>query len=254
MSGRADARGWPARPRVLWLHLAATTVVAIALAALYGFGWYPGPLLRAAGGAKLLAVHLAVLFATGPVLTAILYRPGKRGLRIDVWMIAALQLLALSGGLYAGYQVRPAFIAVLPLRATLVRANQVVSDPPPGPQAITPSPWAPRLVAVDDPPTEQARSDMLLAVMSGAPDIDFRPAYYRPIAARIDVLLRHATPLPRHLDASPALSPAYDAWLSRRGLEATDAIRVYPMAGTDRDMELVLDATSRRVLGYVLLP
>jgi hypothetical protein len=249
-----DAGTWPARSRVIRLHLAATVVAALAVTALYVFGWYPGVLFRAAGGGKLLAVHLALLFATGPLLTAVLYRPGKRGLRIDVWMTAILQVLALAGGVYAGYLVRPAYIAILPLRATLVRANETVPEPVPGADVPATSPWAPRVVAVDDPPTEEARSDMLMAVMAGAADIDYRPAYYRPVESRIDLLLEHATPLPRHLEAFPALSSTYEAWLSRHGLDATDDVRVYPMAGTDRDVEVVLDAASRRVVGYVLLP
>lgn len=236
------------------MHAVLTSVIALGVMALYALGWYPSPFLTAAGGARLLAVHLTVLFATGPLLTLLLYRPGKRGLRTDVWMIVILQSAALIGGLYASYLVRPAYVAILPLRATLVRANQVVNEPRSGPKSLLPSHWGPRTVAVDDPPTEQERSEILLAVIQGQPDIDYRPAFYRPIDERIDSLLVHATPLIERMQDAPQIDSVYTAWLRKHGYSSPQTLFVYPMAGTTREVEIVLDASKRRVVGYIALP
>lgn len=248
------ARPWPPRSRVLGAHFLATLVIALLLAVLYKYGWYPEALFRVAGGDRLLALHVAALLATGPLLSAILYRPGKRGLRTDLWMIAALQLATIAGGLYAGYFVRPAFIAVLPMRATLVRANQIVPDPAPAADAIGTSPWQPRIVAVDDPPTPEARSTLMFAVLEGAPDIDYRPAFYRSIDTRIDLLIDNAIPLPARLADAPQFATAYGNWLEERDIAPGPHVRLYPVAGTTREVELVLDGATRTVVGYFVVP
>lgn len=236
------------------LHAIATAAVIAAVCVLFVGVWYPAPLLVAGGGSRLLALLATVLVVTGPLLTLLLYRPGKRGLRFDMWVVGALQLGTLAAGLAVATPARPAYIAVLPMRATLVRANELHLVPHPGP-SYTGAPWrGPQVVAVIDPPTAALRSALMEDILAGRPDIDYRPAYYRALATRIDDLLKHAEPMQAHLAARPALARQAGRWLEARGHRGPGALRVYPLIAPDGELTLVLDPRTRQVVGIAPWP
>ncbi len=242
------------RWRATGLHVAISIAVAALLVALFTQVWYPAPLLQAGGGARLLALLLMVLFITGPLLTLILFRPGKRGLRLDMVVVGLLQTLALLAGLFVAAGARPAYIAVLPLRATLVRAGELYLDPVPASLYGQAPWWGPQMVAVVDPATPQARDRLLEEVMSGLPDIDYRPAYYRPLKQHMAELLRHAAPLQQRIDEDPALVAHYRAWLAARGYAAADGLRYYTLIAPNGELDLVLDPARQRIVGIAPSP
>jgi hypothetical protein len=167
------------RWRAAGLHLLLSAPVVVALCTLFLVFWYPGPLFMAAGAARLLATLLLLFLATGPLLTLLLYRKGKRGMRFDLWMIGVLQLASLLGGLYVAFQARPAYIALLPMRATLVRANELYPAAVPGRPAATAPLWGPRYMAVASPASDAEDQRLLAEIMEGLPDADYRPRSYR---------------------------------------------------------------------------
>jgi hypothetical protein len=242
------------RWRATALHLAISIAVAALLVALFTRVWYPAPLLQAGGGARLLALLLIVLFITGPLLTLILFRPGKRGLRFDMVVVGLLQALALLAGLFVAAGARPAYIAVLPLRATLVRAGELYRDPSPASDYARAPWWGPRMVAVVDPATAKERDRLLDEVLSGLPDIDYRPAYYRPLGEHLPELIRQAAPLSQRIDEDPALAPHYAARLAARGYAAADGLRYYTLIAPNGELDLVLDPARQSIIGIAPSP
>ncbi|WP_054657336.1 hypothetical protein [Stenotrophomonas pictorum] len=60
--------------------------------------WHPWGIYRISGVLPLLAILAGVQFATGPLLTLITYKPGKKTLRLDLAVIGVLQLGFLGVG------------------------------------------------------------------------------------------------------------------------------------------------------------
>src|SRR5690348_12777714 len=92
------------------LHLLISIAIAAGVVTVMLSLWYPGPLFEAAGGNDLLLILVGVDVAVGPLITLVIFRPGKPGLKFDLSAIAALQIAALAYGMHAVYLGRPAFI------------------------------------------------------------------------------------------------------------------------------------------------
>lgn len=92
------------------IHFAISFVVLASLFTIILFRWYPPALFGMAKAGPLLAVLAGVDLVLGPLLTLIIYRPGKKGLKFDLVVIAILQVAALAFGLHTVWQSRPAYI------------------------------------------------------------------------------------------------------------------------------------------------
>jgi len=86
------------RIRAAATHLLPTLLVLAIIAALVVFSWYPYPFWQVGrSGEFSLLLIIAAAFA-GPLMTLAFYRKGKRGLLLDLWVIAIVQLAAISWG------------------------------------------------------------------------------------------------------------------------------------------------------------
>lgn len=72
--------------------------------------WYPEPLFSNDGGWTVIRIIAGVDLVLGPLLTLIVYKAGKPGLKFDLSMIALFQTLALTWGVWTTYNERPAAI------------------------------------------------------------------------------------------------------------------------------------------------
>ncbi len=159
---------WKAAAIHLSISLAIGTVVGVLL---FEF-WYPPPYFRADGGSELILLLVGVDLCVGPLLTLLVFRVGKRGLRFDLTAIAIMQAIALIYGMSVVSKSRPIFLVGVVDRFVLVAADEVTdADLAQGqqPQFRSRS-WAgPRLVAVQMPsdPNETKRSGVLGLVRAG---------------------------------------------------------------------------------------
>ena len=72
--------------------------------------WYPQPLFSTDGGWRVIRIIVGVDLILGPLLTLIVFKSGKPGLKFDLTMIALVQAIALSWGVWTTYNERPAAI------------------------------------------------------------------------------------------------------------------------------------------------
>ena len=89
------------------IHLTASVVVFLCLLTLIVTVWYPGVLFNIDGGWNGLKLVMGVDVILGPLLTLIVYRAGKRGLRFDLSCIVSLQIACMVAGLWVVHQSRP---------------------------------------------------------------------------------------------------------------------------------------------------
>lgn len=89
------------------LHLLVSLVVFLFLLSIILFYWYPGFLFLYDGGLQGAKLIAGVDFVIGPVLTLLVYKLGKKSLRFDLTCIVLLQVICLTGGMWAIWQTRP---------------------------------------------------------------------------------------------------------------------------------------------------
>src|SRR6185503_7388028 len=110
------------------LHLLISIAIAVAVVALMLSLWFPGELFEAAGGNDLLIILIGVDVVVGPLITLVIFRAGKPGLKFDLAVIAVLQVAALVYGMHAVYLARPAFIVFVKDQFQMVSAAQLDPD------------------------------------------------------------------------------------------------------------------------------
>ncbi|MDX1594605.1 MAG: type IV pilin accessory protein, partial [Gammaproteobacteria bacterium] len=98
------------RSRAFLYHLAGTVAVLVLLSLAVRLAWFPEPYGRGLGLVRLLGMLWLLQITTGPLLTLLLYRPGKRGLKFDMALVALLQAGTLAIALWMIVQARPVFV------------------------------------------------------------------------------------------------------------------------------------------------
>src|SRR6185436_16398737 len=116
------------RLRAGFIHLCLSAAIAALVFVPIYFIWYPDVLYESAGGRDLFLLIVSVDVTLGPLITTVVYVPGKWGLKFDLVVIGTLQLMALAYGVSVLFESRPVNIVFVKDRFELVRAN----DYPPG--------------------------------------------------------------------------------------------------------------------------
>ena len=73
-------------------HLILSGLVAVFTVIIVFFIWYPDPLDKATGVTEIFLMLLAIDIVIGPMMTFVVYQRGKAGLKLDLSIIATLQL------------------------------------------------------------------------------------------------------------------------------------------------------------------
>ncbi len=168
--------------------------------------WYPYGLYRVAGQDRLLLIMLGIDLVAGPLLTLVVFKKNKLGLRLDLSFIGLCQLIFLGYGLHTLWESRPVFLVASDVRFNLVFANEIEASALA--DASRPE-WrrlswnGPRLVGVKPPEDEQTRQDLLFAFLSSGVDIDKLPQYYVDYSVVAPQLLKNAEAASSALRGAP---------------------------------------------------
>src|SRR5258706_4049136 len=165
MSARAFSR-WQAAGTHLLICVA---IAAVVISVMLGF-WYPGPLFEAAGGNGLLYILVGVDVTLGPLLTLIVFKSGKRGMKFDLTMIGLVQIAALIYGVHIVSLARPAYMVFVKDRfelATVAELDPAELAAAKYPEFRTPGWSGPKLVATDMPADPKERQKLLDAALAG---------------------------------------------------------------------------------------
>ena len=174
-----------ARIRAFLIHLFVSALVILSLVAYVRWVWYPGGLFWLEGVTDPLTVLFGVDVVLGPLLTLLLYVPGKRGLKFDMGMIVALQLAALVYGSHVLWNARPVAVAFNGEVFQVARAYEMPETQLPGWAGPGSPLGGPAFVFADlsDDP-----EFVWKVLMEGHPDIHLLPEQYRPLADRMTSL------------------------------------------------------------------
>jgi hypothetical protein len=231
------------RWRASGLHLLISIAIAGAVLALMLSLWFPGPLFDAAGGNDLLLILVGVDVVVGPLITLVIFRAGKRGLKFDLAVIGALQIAALAYGVHAVELARPAFIVFV--RDQFQVASVAQLDPEELAKAKYPEFREPPLdgprLAFAVLPTDPQELRLFTVVGIAGHDLQEFPRLFVPYAERTTEVLSKSWPLARVRQAEPEAGKVVDAWLAQSGTKEAD-VRYVRMRARRAWMAVLLDA------------
>lgn len=234
------------------IHLAISATVVGAVLALIFIVWYPDPFFAAQGAWRVVRVLVFVDLVVGPLLTLILYRPGKWGVRFDLTVIAIIQLAALAYGVSVVYKERPYFMVFAVDRFELVAESQVdvslVDYDATGPKG-----WQPLKVFAPIPPEGPERQKLLEEVLfGGAPDIELRPERYIAFEDAVPEIRRRAEPVAALANEYPELEAELASLSATYG---ENALGFLPLKGKVQDLAVVFELESAELVkGFAVNP
>lgn len=236
------------------IHLSISAcIAAIAAGLIFGL-WYPPAYRTAAGADQLVLLLIGVDITLGPLLTLVVYKAGKWGLRFDLAMIALFQCVAFLYGMSVVTRARPAFVVAAIDRFVLVPANDLdAADLAKGsePEFRSLSWTGPRLVGVQMPTDTKTRTDLLFSGLAGK-DIEKYPEYYVDYPSVATDLLTHAKPVDDLIRKHPQSRDTIEAFLADHHHNAIEAVWL-PVRGPRADLTMLLDRATGTPLGALPL-
>lgn len=186
------------RYKAAFVHLLICCAIALALWFVMRYVWYPSAYFQALGGAGLVLLLVGVDVVIGPLLTLVVYKPGKKNLKLDLAIIALLQMSALIYGAHVVFVARPVYLVFSVDRFEIISASdideadlekarlaQFKSLPVSGPQVI----------AVTLPTNENEKRETLFSSLETGKDISRLPKFYIPLSEKVSEVIARAKDL-----------------------------------------------------------
>lgn len=236
------------RARAAGLHFLLSMIAVGVAGALLVTKWYPGALIHAAGGVKLLMMIALIDLILGPLLTFVVFDRRKKSLPFDLGFIVVLQVAALVYGLHASYQGRPMYTVFVVDRFELVSAADI--DPVEFRQAPerlrTPSSTGPQLVAFQPPSADREKLELAFAAAGGVDARFFLRYYveYERLAGQVASVARPIADLDRF--NPPAVVRRELDRLAATGAAVAN-LRFVPVQGRYEDLTMIVDSRDGRV-------
>jgi hypothetical protein len=234
------------------IHLLLSACVGAAAFLFMVMVWYPGPFFKAAGGEGLVLLLLGVDICIGPLLTLVAFNTAKKSLKMDLTVIALLQLGALIYGLSVVFEARVVYSAFVIDRFEMIRAAEI--DPVDLKDAkverFKSLPLLrPQTIGVNRPTDQKERNKALDLALQGK-DLHLRPEYYVDYdQAQKDAVKQKIMPMSRLKDLNPASTGDIESAIKATGKAEAD-LGFLPMRGREKDLSVIIDRATGDVLDY----
>ena len=239
-----------------FIHLGVSAALVAALGGVAFVLWYPPPYFEFDGGLNVMRLLLLVDVVLGPLLTLVVYQRGKKGLKRDLGVIAALQIAAFIYGAHLMIEYRPAFIVyadknffsvpwpdLAPFTKDTARLEQLRSGK------------GPAIVVLELPPDPELRQRLRLAVAGGGPRITVLGDYYQPLTPeRWRAMVGDAVNIEAQARAQPEIAPDLERFRARflaDGARGLDSLAFYPAVLRYGVVMFALDRQSGSLFGWM---
>lgn len=226
-------------PRIRYFigHLLISFIVSLCSVMWVFLVWYPAPLASAVGVTAIFLMMVAIDVVVGPTLSLLVYKVGKKTLKMDLTVIIILQIIALGYGIHSIAEGRPAWIVYNVDRFELVRHNEIHhsdaknSDP----TYHQPSWFRPKMVATAfSADSDEQFSNLLEESMAGI-SLAQRPERYVSLETATEQMLARALPLTDLATHNP--KNQVDATLKHH----PTATAYLPLKANHQDMTVLID-------------
>jgi len=233
------------------IHLTASaTFVGLFLGFTF-FVLYPAPLFQVEGAKLPIQIMLGVDIVLGPLLTLVVFKPGKPGLKFDMAVIIAIQLAAFIYGASVIISERPAIVSFAVDRFVVIAAAETEEMPMDKIDSgqVKLKVIGPTYVYAEMP-ENPAEHGLVFGVHEGGADLERRPEFYRDFHSNIERNFAKAMDLQKYAEKFEEGRVEIEKYLKASG-KSYDDIAAYPVAGKHHDMVLVVDKQSKSLAGFI---
>jgi len=233
------------------VHLIASATLVGLFLILTFFVLYPAPLYKVEGARLAIQILVGVDVVLGPLLTLVVFKPGKPGLKFDMAIIIAIQLSAFIYGASIVISERPVVVSFAVDRFVVIpaaEAKELEMDKL-DTQQVKLNAIGPTYVYAEMP-EDAAGQDLLFGALEGKRDLEKRPEFYRDFHANIQRNFAKAIDLQKRAEKSGDARVEIEKYLKVSG-KSYDDIAAYPVAGKHHDMVLVVDKQSKLLAGFI---
>ena len=233
------------------LHLTTSAIIVSLFLALTFFVLYPPPLFKVEGTLSAIQILLGVDIVLGPLLTLVVFKPGKPSLKFDMAVIIAIQLAGFAYGANVIVSERPAIVSfavdrfvVIPAADTKEMAMDKLDSKQVKLKAIGPT------YVYAEMPEDAAKYDLVFGPLEGKPDLERRPEFYRDFHANIARNFDKAIDLKKYVERYEDARDEVENYLKASGKSYAD-IAAFPVSGRQHDVAMVVDKKSKQLAGYI---
>lgn len=229
------------RLRAFLVHLSLSAVVIGIAFTIVFFIWYPQPYFEVVGAWYLIRILFIVDVVLGPLLTFIVFKAGKPGLKFDLTVIALVQVAALIYGGTIIYQERPYYMVFAVDRFELLSRkdldlSNIKYD------VLKEKPWLATIPVFarlpDDPEALSKFTEEVL--FEGKPDLERRTEFWHPYDQFASEALARARDLREILKDDEISAAKAESVIGK--YEADHARLGYlPLVGRTENFAIVLD-------------
>ncbi len=192
------------RIRAFLVHLGISFVIFLVLAYWIIVDWYPLPFFHTDGGWQGIRIIAGVDLVIGPLLTLIVFKPGKPGLKLDLTLIGLAQVIALTWGIWVTYTERPVAVVYTLKYFTPVSAKVLAKVGITRQDLTTYGDKLPVPIYVNLPQDLAAQQKYLVrAISSGTPLYLFSELYKKFDEENLHILTQYSKQLYQHLESDP---------------------------------------------------
>ena len=242
----------PSRGVAFAIHLVISLLIFSSLVAMMLVYWFPGDLFIMDGGWEGLKLVAMVDIILGPAMTLILFKPGKPGLKLDLSMIAAVQIAALAYGFHATYNQRTVAVVFAESGFATVsatdnlKANKELVELGISPGAIPEAkPFAVPLLLS---PVAEDFGKYIAQVFNGYPDAYMRSDQYENLKSNHGKMTKHKLSAERLQEIGDL--PLINTALGKLDL-TMDNVEVYKFKARYANGYALYDAGQSRIVDYV---
>lgn len=232
-------------------HLGITLLVLAGISATAVLVWYPAPYFQVMDAQKYLLLMIGLTIGLGPLLTLVVYKPGKKGLGFDLLVIALVQISVLAYTGWSLWDKRPYFMVFAVDRFNVLTAADIDFDEV-GDARLLDKPLIGPILLVAKLPSDQKEREQLMmeTLFEGKPDVERRPQYWSLYAEDFPPVINYARPLEKLIAARPNEAAALRAAAARSGL-GIDQLVFWPVEGRAADFAVLLSREDGSIQGAV---
>jgi hypothetical protein len=228
------------RIKAFLTHFGLSLFIVSAVLTIVLLFWYPSPFFQIIGVTDALQILIFVDIVLGPLLTLVLFKPGKRGLVFDMYCVAIIQVSALCYGVSVLYEERP-YYAVFTQDRFDILARKDVNESAIQSGVLPEKPWRQPIYVFASMPTDNKEFQRVMdeVLFEGKPDIQYRPEFWRPYEANLDRVREESKPLDALLAGNPEAADDIDALLNQ--YNGSKQLGFVPVLGKKQPFALVID-------------
>lgn len=211
------------RLKAFLVHFSASVAAALGLTAAFMLFLFPMPYFTADGGWQGIRLVIAIDIVIGPLLTLIVFSPGKARSKIifDMTVIVLLQISAFSWGLWNIYSVRPDSVVFVDGVFMTISADLAENYPAPYRRIAEKESGRPFYVVVDLPDGMNERQQMRVEALRTQIPLYRKFDLMKPLGEETRPELETSVPMLSKLLDAESLAEV-ENWAAARGRKTED--------------------------------